>query len=131
MEFINNLIIDGNLTRDPELKETPKGTKVCNFSIAYNRFYRVQEETRKEVSFFDIEAWAREAESCEKNLFKGRGVRVIGRLRQDRWEDTEGKSRSKIKIVAEHVYIKAMASKREELEEVRNGSDDELLDAAA
>ena len=108
MEYINNLIIDGNLTRDPELKETANGKKVCTFSIGNNRYYRTKDETRQETSFFDIETWAQEAEECVKKLEKGRGVRVIGRLKQERWEDGDGNPRSKIKIVAEHVYVKSI-----------------------
>ncbi len=66
----------------------------------------MNDEKKEEVSFVDVEAWRNEAEECAKKLQKGRGVRVIGRLKQDRWEDPEGNPRSKLKIVAEHVYIK-------------------------
>ena len=106
MNSLNSIIIEGNLTRDPMVNVTPKGTKVCNFAVATNRFYRKDDSKEKEVSYFDVEAWQKEAERCEEALEKGRGVRVVGRLKQDRWVDTEGRNRSKIKIVADHVEFR-------------------------
>jgi single-strand DNA-binding protein len=79
---------------------------VCKFSVACNRFFKQEEEMQKEVSYFDVSTWARLAEVCGEYLKKGRGVRVVGRLRQDRWTDPEGKLRSRIEIVAEHVEFK-------------------------
>lgn len=108
---INSVILEGNLTRDPLLKNTPNGSTVCNFSIANNRYYKYNEQTEKETSFFDIETWSRLAQNCGEYLKKGRGVRVVGRLKQDRWEDPNGKNISKIKIVAEHVEFKPQAKK--------------------
>jgi len=106
MNSLNSILIEGNLTRDPVLSSTPKGTAVCTFSLASNRFYRQEEESKREVSFFDIETWAKLAEACGENLKKGRGVRVVGRLKQDRWVDSEGKSQYRVKIVAEHVEFR-------------------------
>ena len=117
MNSLNSILIEGNLTHDPNLVETPRGTSVCNFSVASNRFYKQDEELQKEVSFFDVEAWSRLAESCAEHLHKGRGVRVVGRLKQDRWQDKEGNSRSKVKIVAEHVEFKPEFKKTEGSEE--------------
>ena len=114
MNSLNSILVEGNLTRDPELKTTPKGTSVCSFSVASNRFYKQDQEYQKEVSFFDVETWAKLAESCAEYLEKGRGVRVVGRLKQDRWQDQEGNPRSKVKIVAEHVEFKPVFSKKEE-----------------
>ena len=113
MEYINNLIIDGNLTKDPEFKEISDGVEVCNFSIACNRRYKVKDEWKEEVSYFEITAWKNGDEDYRKNLQKGRGVRVIGRLKQDRWEDPDGGNRSKVKIIAEHVYIKHIPQKEQ------------------
>jgi len=103
---LNSIIVEGNLVRDPILKTTPNGHQVCSFSVASNRFYRQNDETEKEVSFFDVETWSRLAQTCSETLKKGRGVRVVGRLKQDRWEDASGKTQAKIKIVAEHVEFK-------------------------
>jgi single-strand DNA-binding protein len=106
MNSLNSILIEGNLTRDPILATTPKGTAVCNFSVASNRYYRSDDELQKEVSYFDVEAWSRLAERCGDELSKGRGVRVVGRLKQDRWQSTEGEPRARIKIVAEHVEFR-------------------------
>ncbi len=104
---LNSILLEGNLVRDPESKTLPSGSEVCNFSIAADRFYKPAEgELEKEVSYFDVEAWARLGTACAQNLKKGRGVRVVGRLKQDRWTDPEGKTKSKVKIVAEHVEFK-------------------------
>ena len=84
---------------------------MCKFSVACNRFFKQEEETQKEVSYFYVSTWTRLAEVCGEYLKKGRGVRVVGRLRQDRWTDQEGKPRSRIEIVAEHVEFKPQLKK--------------------
>jgi single-strand DNA-binding protein len=106
MNNLNSILIEGNLVRDPELKATAKGTSLCRFSIASNRFFKSDGDMEKEVSFFDVESWAKLAENCYNLGHKGRGVRVVGRLKQDRWNDPEGKPRSKVTIVAEHVEFR-------------------------
>ena len=109
MNQLNSIILEGNLVRDPEGKLTPRGTSLCEFAIATNRYYKQDGLRQSEVSYFDVEVWSKVAESCEKHLNKGRGVRVVGRLKQDRWTDDEGKTRSKIKVVGEHVEFKPQA----------------------
>lgn len=106
MNSLNSILLEGNLTRDPESKTLATGSQVCNFTVASDRFYRQNESTEKEVSYFDVEAWAKLGLACSENLKKGRGVRVVGRLKQDRWTDGEGKSKSRVLIVAEHVEFK-------------------------
>lgn len=106
MNNLNSILIEGNLTRDPELSYTPKGTAVCKFAVACNRQWKQDDEVQKEVSFFDVSAWTRLAEVCGEYLKKGRGVRVVGRLKQDRWTDPDGKPHSRVEIVAEHVEFK-------------------------
>ncbi len=106
MNNLNSILLEGNLVRDPDLKSTPSGTPVCTFSVASNRWYKQNDQLEKEVSFFDVEAWSKLAQTCGDTLKKGRGVRVVGRLKQDRWNDGEGKSHNKVKIVAEHVEFK-------------------------
>ncbi|MCE1194938.1 single-stranded DNA-binding protein [bacterium] len=109
MNSLNSILVEGNLVRDPAVKTTPSGSQVCDFTLATNRFYKNGEEGfEKEVSYFDIEAWSRLGAACSQNLKKGRGVRVVGRLKQDRWTDPEGKQRARVKIVAEHVEFKAI-----------------------
>jgi len=99
---LNSIIIEGNLVRDPILKTTTNGHQVCSFSVASNRFYKQNDQTEKEVSYFDVETWSRLAQNCGEMLKKGRGVRVVGRLKQDRWEDPNGKTQARVKIV---IYI--------------------------
>jgi len=103
MNNLNSIILEGNLTKDPLMDKTPKGTTVCNFVIATNRFYKTEEGRQSEVGYFDVEVWSRLAETCSEYLSKGRGVRVVGRLKQDRWTNSEGEPRSRIRIVGEHV----------------------------
>jgi len=111
---LNSIIIEGNLVRDPLLKTIPNGNYVCSFAVASNRYYKQNEQTEKEVSFFEVEAWSKLAQTCGEILKKGRGVRVVGRLKQDRWEDTAGKTQTRIKIVAEHVEFKPVFKRDED-----------------
>jgi len=106
MNNLNSCLIEGNMIRDPEYKQTPRGTWVCNFTIATSRYYKGEGGLEKEVSFFDIESWGKLAESCGKLGRKGRGVRIVGRLRQDRWNGADGKPHSRIILNAEHVEFR-------------------------
>jgi single-strand DNA-binding protein len=106
MNNLNSILIEGNLVRDPLLRSTTKGTQICTLSLASNRFYKQETGFEKEVSFFDVETWARLAEACYAKGKKGRGVRVVGRLKQDRWTGPDGKSHSRVTIVAEHVEFR-------------------------
>jgi len=106
MNNLNNVLLEGNLVRDPEFKTSPNGTAICKFSIASNRFFKKENGFEKEVSFFDVETWAKLAEACNQKGKKGSGCRIVGRLKQDRWQDNEGKQRAKVVIVAEHVEFR-------------------------
>jgi single-strand DNA-binding protein len=110
MNNLNSILIEGNLVRNPDSKFTGKGTQLCTFSLASSRFFKGESGLEKEVSFFDVETWGKLAERCNELGEKGRRVRVVGRLRQDRWADREGKARSKIIVVAEHVEFHPMQS---------------------
>jgi single-strand DNA-binding protein len=103
---LNSILIEGNLVRDPVSKTTAKGTPLCTFSIASNRYYKQDGVLQKEVSYIDIETWSKTAEYCTKNGEKGRGVRVVGRLKQERWVGTDGSNRSRIAVVAEHIEFR-------------------------
>jgi single-strand DNA-binding protein len=105
MASYNKVILLGNLTRDPELRVTPKGTSICQFGLAVNRQYKDDAgATREEVTFLDIEAWGRQGETISKYCTKGRPLFVEGRLKLDTWEDKNnpGQKRSKLKIVLEN-----------------------------
>ncbi len=107
MATVNKVMLLGNLTRDPELRYTPTGAAVCEFSLALNHSYTNKQTGQKvdEVSFIDIVAWGRTAEICAEYLKKGRQVFVEGRLKQDRWESPEGKKMSKIRVTAENIQF--------------------------
>ena len=106
MNNLNSVLIEGNLVRDPDLSYTSTGTAVCKFSVANNRAFKKGDDLVKEVSFFDVTTWNRLAEVCDQYLTKGRGVRVVGRLHQERWSDSDGKAHQRVVIVAEHVEFK-------------------------
>lgn len=107
MNQLNSLILEGNLVKDAVLAEPAPGFKKCNFSVGVNRFYKNKKnEDVNEVSFFEVEAYGKMAEYCETKAKKGRGVRVVGRLKQDTWKDSDGKSFSKVYVVAEHIEYK-------------------------
>jgi len=112
MNNLNSILLEGNLVRDPEIKYSAKGTCICEFSIASNRSFKLDNEYQKEVSFFNIVTWSRLAENCSEFLKKGRGVRVVGRLKQSRWKNEEGQNRAKISIVADHVEFKPIFNQR-------------------
>jgi single-strand DNA-binding protein len=106
MNSLNYILIEGNLVRDAEMRTTAKGMPVCTFQIATSRYYKQDSGMEKEVSFFNVETWAKLAESAGNLGRKGRGVRVVGRLKQERWNDRDGKAQSKVIIVAEHIEFR-------------------------
>jgi single-strand DNA-binding protein len=104
MANFNKVILAGNLTRDPELRYTPKGTAVARITLAINRTYGGGEggEKKEEVSFVDVDVWGRQAEVISQYMKKGRPLLVEGRLKQDTWEDKNTKQKqSKLKVVLE------------------------------
>lgn len=103
MPNLNKVLLMGNLTRDPELRVTPKGTPICQFSLAINRKFKMESgESREEVVFVDVEAWGKQGEAIAKYVTKGRPLFVEGRLKMDQWEDKNTKEkRSKMKVVLE------------------------------
>ena len=107
MVSINSVILGGNLTRDPEVRYTPQGTAVARLGLAINQVYRTKDGEKKEdVCFVDVEVWARQAETCNEYLKKGRAVLVEGSLKLDTWTDREsGQKRTKHKIRARRVHF--------------------------
>lgn len=100
---INQVILMGNLTRDPELRTTPSGQSVCSFSLAVNRSWQGQDGTQQDaVDYFDITAWGKLGELVNQYLSKGRKCLVQGRLSQRSWEQ-DGQKRSKVEVVANDV----------------------------
>src|SRR3954463_137938 len=103
MASLNKVMLIGNLTRDPEVKHTPKGTAIAEIGLAVNRVYSTESgEKREEVTFVDVELWGRTAELGGEYLKKGRPVFIEGRLKLDTWDDKQtGQKRSKMRVVGE------------------------------
>lgn|ERR1700686_1184614 len=107
MASFNKVILLGNLTRDPEVRYTPKGTAVAELGMAVNRVYTAENgEKREETTFVDVTLWGRTAEIAGEYLKKGRPVFIEGRLQLDSWEDKQsGQKRSKLKVVGEGLQL--------------------------
>jgi single-strand DNA-binding protein len=103
MPNLNKVMIMGNLTRDPELRYTPKGTAVAELGIAVNRTWiNDQKEKQEETTFVDVTLWGRQAELAQQYLTKGRPVYIEGRLQLETWDDKQtGQKRSKLKVIGE------------------------------
>ncbi|HEY0790002.1 MAG TPA: single-stranded DNA-binding protein [Chthoniobacterales bacterium] len=108
MANLNRVLLIGNLTRDPEVRYTPKGTAVADIGMAINRVIGGSDDTerREEVTYVDVTLWGRQAEIAQQYLTKGRGVFIEGRLQLDSWDDKQtGQKRSKLKVVAENMQL--------------------------
>ncbi|MGF1657326.1 MAG: single-stranded DNA-binding protein [Verrucomicrobiales bacterium] len=103
MASLNRVFLIGNLTRDPDLRYTPRGSAVCEIGLAMNRSYTTEQgEKREETTFVDITFWGKQAELVSQYCTKGRPLFVEGRLQLDTWEDKQTQQkRSKLRVVAE------------------------------
>jgi single-strand DNA-binding protein len=103
---LNHIVLAGNLTRDPELRQINTERVVANVGMAINRRWKnAAGELQEEATFVDLEAWGRTAEIMGQYLKKGSPVYVEGRLKLDQWEDKDGQKRSRLKVVAENVQF--------------------------
>jgi single stranded DNA-binding protein (ssb) len=108
MANVNKVILIGNVTRDPEIKYTPKGTAVTDVGLAVNRFIPASDggERREETTFIDVTLWGRQAEIAGEYVKKGRPVYIEGRLQMDTWDDKQtGQKRSKLRVVCENLQL--------------------------
>jgi single-strand DNA-binding protein len=107
MANLNRVLLIGNLTRDPEVRYTPKGTAVADIAIAINRIYSGDDgEKKEETTFVDVTLWSRQAEVAQEYLKKGRQVFIEGRLQLDTWDDKQtGQKRSRLRVVAENMQM--------------------------
>jgi single-strand DNA-binding protein len=107
MASFNKVILLGNLTRDPEVRYTPKGSAVCDLGLAVNRVYTTDSgEKREEVTYVDVVLWARLAEIAGEYLKKGRPVFIEGRLQMDTWDDKQtGQKRTRLRVVGESMQL--------------------------
>ena len=107
MASLNKVMLIGNVTRDPEVKYTPKGSAVADLGLAINRTYTNQSgEKVEEVTYVDVELWGRLAEIAGEYAKKGRPIFIEGRLRIDSWEDKQsGQKRNRLKVVGEGLQL--------------------------
>lgn len=107
MASFNKVILVGNLTRDPELRYTPKGTAIAKIGLAVNRVWTNEAgEKKEEVTFVDVDIFGRTAENVGQYMRKGRPILIEGRLRLDQWDDKQtGQKKSRLGVVAETVQF--------------------------
>jgi len=107
MANLNKVMLIGNLTRDPELRHTPKGTAVAEISLAINRVWKDEQGQKQEdTTYVDVTLWGRQAEVAQQYLSKGNPVYIEGRLNLDSWDDkATGQKRSKLKVVGEALQL--------------------------
>jgi single-strand DNA-binding protein len=107
MASFNKVILMGNLTRDPELRYTPKGTAIAKIGLAVNRVWTNESgEKKEEVTFVDVDIFGRTAENVGQYMRKGRPILVEGRLKLDQWDDKQtGQKKSRLGVVAETVQF--------------------------
>src|SRR6187399_953363 len=107
MANLNKVLLLGNVTRDPEVRYTPKGSAVCDLGVAVNRSYTTDNgEKREETTFVDVTLWGRTAEVAGEYLKKGRPVFIEGRLQLDTWDDKQsGQKRSKLRVIGETMQL--------------------------
>ncbi|MCI1209899.1 MAG: single-stranded DNA-binding protein [Treponema sp.] len=129
---LNTVIIEGNVTRLPEVKVTPSGFTICKLSIAVNRRYKNTDGTPAEdVGFFDIETFGKTADACAKYIQKGQGIRVEGSLKQHRWKDKTDHNLSRVTIEAQKVVFKPLFNhKKEQTKDDKNKELSDLTEAA-
>jgi single-strand DNA-binding protein len=119
MQSVLNLsLIEGRLTRDPELLYTKNGNALCKFDLAVNHTFKSGEKLIEEVSYIAVDTWNKVAESCAKYLKKGNLIRVKGRLKQSSWQDKQGQKRNKISIEAAGIDFLSSPKKEKQKEQV-------------
>lgn len=121
MPSFNEVLLMGNLTRDPELKFTNQGTGLCKFGLAVNRKYKKGDEWAEDVCFVDITVWGKQAENCAEYLEKGRQAFISGRLHLNQWETDDGQKRSKLEVVANNVQFLGSQGGGQQGQEDRQG----------
>lgn len=105
MNDINTLFFIGRLTRDGELTYTQSGTAKLSLSLAVNRSVKQNNEWVQEVSYIDVNVWDKTAENISQYAVKGKQLGVIGAIRQNRWQDKDGKNHSRLEVVVDHVQL--------------------------
>lgn len=132
MAAFNRVILMGNLTRDPELKQAPSGSSVVDLRLAVSEKYRDKQTgaTKEVTCFVDVVAWNRLAEICQQYLFKGRPILVEGRLQYDEWKTKDGETRNKLRVRADIIQFLGSAQGAREEPETETDSADSAVPAA-
>lgn len=112
MQNLANVFMDGNLVADPEVKQLKSNRIVTAFRVAVSHDFNSSRDDRKFVSYFQVECWEKLAENCGRFLKKGDHVTLMGELRQDRWQDPDGRTHSIVKIVARYVRFDSLGRAR-------------------
>src|SRR5687768_12799101 len=122
MASFNKVILVGNLTRDPELRYTPKGMAVAKIGLAVNRTWRSESgEQKEEVTFVDVDIWGRTAENVGQYMRKGSPILIEGRLKLDQWDDKQtGQKRSRLGVTAETVQFLSSGRSEEHTSELQS-----------
>lgn len=102
---INSVCVSGNLTKDPELRNLPTGTSICNMRLAVNAREKSNGEWQDRANYFNVTVWGAHGENCAKYLQRGSGIMVQGRLRWREWDANDGSKRQDVEIVAENVVF--------------------------
>jgi single-strand DNA-binding protein len=125
MPNLNKVMLMGNLTRDPELRQTQSGHAVCNIGMACNREWtnKNTNEKQQETTFVDCQAWGKPAEIINQYLKKGAPIYVEGRLRLEQWADKDGVSRTKLKVVVDNFQFLSSGQSDSAQPPVRQASD--------
>ena len=110
MASFNKVILIGNMTADPELKQTTSGLSVCSFSIAINRRFAKAEQGQQNVDFINIVTWRQNAEFVNRYFKKGNPILICGQLQTRKWTDNQGQSRIATEVVADEVSFVASAN---------------------
>lgn len=123
MNALNQIILEGNVCKQPEKRTFDGNFRVCTVPIAVSRRFKNREgKNDEEVSYFDIDTYGNLADACEKWCPTGRGIRVVGRLKQDRWTGEDGKKNSRVKVIAEHIEFKYFNKKENDGSETKSES---------
>lgn len=121
---MNNIVLMGRLTRDPELRHTQSGTPVASFTLAVDRRFAPKDGGERQTDFIDVVAWQGTAEFVSKYFIKGQMAAVTGRLQIRDWTDKEGNKRRSAEVVAENIYFTESKKSREASYGQTDGRDD-------
>ncbi len=105
MNNINSIILEGDIVKDALLKRINETSSVCCFTIATNSYHKKDDETIQETSYIDIEFWHKNINERYVDFKKGTKVRIVGRIKQNRWIDTYGNNKQQIVIITDHIEI--------------------------